>query len=56
MGLVCRSTKDWNTLGLLADDPNKMMQMFKGVRLQTVNNQVGIDTSELRLKERALAR
>jgi len=46
--------KDWETpWGKMKpgpDDPNKMMQMFKGVDVQTVNNQVGIDRSELRLK------
>ena len=47
--------KDWDTpWGKMQpgpDDPtnSKMMQLFKGVDVQTVNNQVSIDRTEMRL-------
>ena len=45
--------KDWETpWGRMKpgpDDPNKMMQLFKGVDIQTVNRQVSIDRTEMRL-------
>lgn len=45
--------KDWDTpwgkMNPGPDDPNKMMQLFKGVDVQTVARQVVIDRTEMRL-------
>jgi hypothetical protein len=45
--------KDWDSpFGKMKpgpDDPNKVMQMFKGVDVQTVNRQISLDRSEIRL-------